>query len=158
MLTPIMMSKKKASNIGGTYRYLRLNNILPPSGTSYAMIVEIEVFDSSVGTNWCWQPGVVASASSSYTGQPPSAAIDGVIGTNAGNRWTSNGGTGQWFMVDFGQARYFDSIQLAVWTGFNQDPTSFTIQGSNNGSTFTDLKSVNRGLYPNLTLTEVYKT
>uniref|UniRef100_A0AAU7PFM7 F5/8 type C domain-containing protein n=1 Tax=Burkholderia phage vB_BgluM-SURPRISE13 TaxID=3159457 RepID=A0AAU7PFM7_9VIRU len=153
----VMLLKKKVSNTG-TYRYVRLNNILPPSGTSYTTIGEIEIIDTSSGTNWCRQPGAVASASSSYPGQTPDQAIDGIVSQNPGNRWSSNGGVGQWFMVDFGQPRFFDSIQLALITGNNQDPVSFTIQGSTDGTNFTNLKTVNRGTYPTNVFTEVYKT
>lgn len=152
-----LLLKKKVSGSAGPYRYVRLNNLLPPSGTSYVMIVEIQIIDTASATNWCRQSGAVASASSSYTGQTPNQAIDGVISTAPGNRWTANGSPA-WFMVDMGQPRTFDSIQIAAMTGYNQDPVKFTIQGSTDGTNFTDLKTVNRGLYPDNVLTEVYKT
>lgn len=147
--------KKKIVAAGSTYRYVRLNNILPPSGTGYVTIGELEIIDTSSGTNWCRQSGAVATASSSYTGQTAPQAIDGIISADPSNRWSSNGGA-SWFMVDMGQARFFNSILLACISGNNQDPVSFTIQGSNNGTTFTDLKTVSRGLYPSNILTEVY--
>lgn len=157
MLESFLLKKKVTVVSTGPYRYVRLNNILPPSGNSYVTIGEIEIIDSGSGTNWCRQSGAVASASGSYSGQPPSGAIDGVINTTPINRWSSNASPA-WFMVDMGQPRLFDSIQLALLTGNNQDPVSFTIQGSTDGTNFTNLKTVNRGPYPNNTLTEVFNT
>jgi hypothetical protein len=130
----------------GSYRYVRLNSIVPV-GNGYATLSEVQVLDTASATNWCRQSGVVATASTYYalTGLPqaPGNAIDGYIDQLPEHRWSSGSQTPpHWWMIDLGQARSFDSIKIAALTGANQQPTNFVIQGSNDGTNFDTLKTV----------------
>uniref|UniRef100_A0AAU7PF77 F5/8 type C domain-containing protein n=1 Tax=Burkholderia phage vB_BgluM-SURPRISE13 TaxID=3159457 RepID=A0AAU7PF77_9VIRU len=163
------MLLKKKSVAAGSYRYVKLNHITA-NGTQYNCVTigEIQMFDSTGSTNWCRQSGVIATASGFYhdgvnPDQVASQAIDGILDTSAAHRWTSNpdsratnfSTTPFWFLLDFGVARAIDSVKLALISGNGQDPVHFTIEGSNDGSSFTVFKEVNRGVYVTNTFTEV---
>lgn len=170
MLAALLLKKKSVA--AGSYRYVKLNHLTCQT-TQYncVTISELQIIDSSSGTNWCRQSGVVASAYSYYhdgvnPDQLPAQAIDGYIDTSVGHRWTSAPNanatnftlTPIWFMVDFGQPRAFNSVQLAVIDGYGQDPVHFTIEGSNDNVNFTVIKEVIRSGYSTNVLTEVLKT
>lgn len=103
---------------------------------SMAMYAVDEVYD----TNFATETGAVASAKS---GNEASNGNDG----NTGTRWWSatDGGmtdaqkNDQWWQVDLGQARIFNTVQI-VWEG--AWGKSFDIQVSTDGSAWTTVKEV----------------
>jgi hypothetical protein len=155
MLEAMLLKKKVSSS--GPFRFIRLNNMMPVGG-GYTSITELQIVDTGSGTNWCVQPGAVASARGSYTGQTPNQAIDGYNDSNPSHRWSSDGVTPTWFMVDMGQPRVFDSILMSTHLASSQQAKSFVIQGSVDGTNFTDLKTVTNQTYTaEYVFTEIYK-
>jgi hypothetical protein len=166
-----MLMKKKSIPVG-SYQYVRLNHMTALSAAYNCVTMsEIQIIDSNSATNWCRQSGAIASASGYYhdginADQLPQQAIDGLIDSAPAHRWTSNVNgnatnfslTPFWWMVNFGQPRAFDSIKIALLSGNGQDPVHFTIEGSNDGTNFTQLKEVIRGAYTTNVLTEVLAT
>lgn len=156
-----LLLKKKPS--GNNYRYVKFNKITAtPSTNGYANIAEIQIQLKSVGTNWCRQSGVVATASSTYSTETPSMAIDGVIGTADANRWTSAqvyptdyNSSSLWFEIDFGVQRPFDSVQISSLVSAGQQVTAFDLLGSNDGTNWTLIKQVRSLNLANLTMVEV---
>lgn len=158
-----MLLRKKTGATGPGYRYVKLDSLVPANGSSYVSITEFQVIDTGSGANWCRQSGAVATAKSYYTAtspsQTPAQAIDGFTDSNPAHRWSSDGSNGQWFQVDFGQSRIFDSITIATHLASGQQPKSFVIKGSNDGTNWDTLKTVTNQTYPaEYVATEVYKT
>jgi hypothetical protein len=94
--------------------------------------------DLSVGSNTL--TGGTASASSSYTTYTPDKAVDG----NAVAYWLSNvTPTGSWqYDLGSGVSKTFRRVTLrAVDVDAGYSPKDFKIQGSNNGSSWTDLST-----------------
>jgi hypothetical protein len=77
----------------------------------------------------------VASASSTYSGSYPAyAAFDG----NAATRWATPSGTHTgWLKIDIGTAKAITGYRILSYS--SQSPTDWTVQGSNNDSTWTTL-------------------
>ena len=102
---------------------------------SYADPVEVFDVNFALSSN-----GAVATAKS---GNNPAEANDG----NAGTRWwsatdaemTDEQKNDQWWQVDLGQARIFNTIQI-LWEG--AWGKSFDIQISNDGNAWTTVKSI----------------
>ncbi|MFI7618219.1 discoidin domain-containing protein [Nonomuraea terrae] len=76
-----------------------------------------------------------ATASTEESSHPAAHATDGDPGT----RWGSAYEDGQWIQVDLGSPVSFDRVVL-VWE--SAYPKTYTIQVSDDGSTWTDVKSV----------------
>ncbi|MEV3854150.1 discoidin domain-containing protein [Streptomyces sp. NPDC050095] len=80
--------------------------------------------------------GKAATASSTENGGTPAAyAVDGDTGT----RWSSAASDAQWFQVDLGASANLSKVVLNWETAYAKD---YKIQVSDNGSTWSDLKSV----------------
>ncbi|WP_176728906.1 discoidin domain-containing protein [Thermogemmatispora onikobensis] len=69
---------------------------------------------------------------------PPSNATDGNLST----RWASDWSDPQWIMVDLGQARQINHIQLVWETAYG---SAYQVQVSNNGTTWTTIYSTTSG-------------
>lgn len=125
---------------GPGYRYVRFYNMVPRV-SNIVRLVEVAVIDTASGTNWCRQAGAKASASSSFGGGDSSGlAIDGVASTNSA--WASNGTpTPQWWMVDLGRRRVFDSITTVPGDNSNQTLRTFVLQASITGASWDTLKT-----------------
>lgn len=156
--------QKKAAASGSSFRYVKFDKLSTSvNSNGYTNIAEIVIQLKALGTNWCRQSGVVATASSTYPTETPAMAIDGVIGTVDANRWSSNldgsvyayNTSTVWFLLDLGVQRSFDSIQLASYFTANQQPISFDILGSNDQANWTIIKQIRNLQYASLTLTEL---
>ncbi|MEV6197859.1 discoidin domain-containing protein [Streptomyces sp. NPDC051920] len=94
----------------------------------------LAVLDSTdPGTDLALRKAVTASTEDD--GHPASAATDGDPGT----RWSSQYADHQWIRVDLGAARRFDRVAI-VWEAAY--PKTYTIQVSDDGDAWTDVKSV----------------
>ncbi|UWP80580.1 discoidin domain-containing protein [Dactylosporangium fulvum] len=76
------------------------------------------------------------SSSDENGGTPASAAFDGDL---TGTRWSSQYADPQWLRVDLGQTATISQVKL-VWEGAYA--TAFKLQTSNDGTNWTDIKSV----------------
>ncbi|WP_194915454.1 discoidin domain-containing protein [Catenulispora rubra] len=75
------------------------------------------------------------TASSEDSSNPAVNATDG----NSGTRWSSSYADDQWIQVDLGSAHTFDKVAI-LWEAAY--PKTYVIQVSDDGSTWTDVKSV----------------
>ncbi|KAI5475263.1 Carbohydrate-Binding Module Family 1 protein, cellulose binding protein [Pseudohyphozyma bogoriensis] len=102
-----------------------------------------------------WALNATATASSYSSGQPATAAIDGLIGgyTTAGGiytqEWASNGqGVGAWLLLTWPEAIVVDTVVLYDRPNLNDQVTSASLQFSN-GTTVTVGSLINDGsAYP----------
>ncbi|MCO5994356.1 discoidin domain-containing protein [Actinoallomurus rhizosphaericola] len=74
-------------------------------------------------------------ASSEDSSNPAAGATDGDPGT----RWSSEYKDDQWIQVDLGSSRRFDRVAIVWETAY---PKTYVIQVSDDGDTWTDVKSV----------------
>lgn len=147
-------------------RYIKFDRLTAiPASTGNINIVEIMIQKLSDGINFCRQPGVVATASSSYVTENPSMAIDGVTGTNDANRWTSAystqttdyNTTPHWFQIDLGQPRIFDSIQMVSWLTSGQLPRHMDIKASLDGVAWKTMRMLRDLAFTSLVYKELWK-
>ena len=89
-----------------------------------------------VGTNLC--VGATASASGAYASQSASLAIDG----NPTTYWESSlGGAPSWLKVNLGTAHVVRSMVIVSTRYSSEIPRDFTLQGSNDNSTWTVIET-----------------
>lgn len=87
-----------------------------------------------------------ASSRSNFSGNLPAYAFDGMNGTSNSTEWVSNNvGFPEWIQYDFGNNPV--NISEVTWLSRaglegSQSPTSIDFQTSNDGSTWTTVKSV----------------
>jgi hypothetical protein len=92
------------------------------------------------------QPGWSATASSSFAGMPASKAIDGSIRDISGTEtdtWAAAFGTsaGEYITFDYGTAQNLVGFVYYPRTLVAEDIRNYTVQSSNDGTTFTDIQS-----------------
>lgn len=116
------------------YQYYRLVFSKNSVGDNrYYAVNEWELYNQlgGVGTNLC--VGATASASGNYGSQVASLAIDG----NPTTCWESSlGGAPSWLKVNLGTAHVVRSMVIES-THPDEIPRDFTLQGSNDDSTWT---------------------
>lgn len=121
------------------YRYYRMVFSKNSVGeNNYYTVNEWELYDQpgGVGTNLCL--GATASASGSYESQVASLAIDG----NPTTFWESSlGGAPSWLQVDLGAEHVVRSMVIKSTIYPNEIPRDFTLQGSNDDSTWTVIET-----------------
>lgn len=82
--------------------------------------------------------GANMSASTTYSGYPASNAID----NNNQSFWTpSNEHVPEWIKIDFGAGVQKRIYSYSISAGWDYAPKSWTLQGSNDNTNFTDLDS-----------------
>ena len=117
------------------YRYYRLVFSMNSSGNNrYYTVNEWELYNQrgGVGTNLCI--GATASASGAYGSQSASLAIDG----NPTTYWESSlEGAPSWLKVDLGAEHIVRSMVIKSTSFPTEIPRDFTLQGSNDNSTWT---------------------
>ncbi|MFC1408617.1 discoidin domain-containing protein [Streptacidiphilus sp. N1-12] len=123
-----------------TARYVRLQGGI--RATSWGnSLWSLSVVDSSApGTDLALHRTATASSYDEDDHQPGNAT-DGNLGT----RWSSQYADDQWIQVDLGSSRSFDRI-VVVWEA--AFPKAYTIQVSDDGKAWTDVKSVNNAPVP----------
>ncbi|MET7690370.1 discoidin domain-containing protein [Streptomyces sp. NPDC005483] len=84
------------------------------------------------------QGRTATSSSTENPGTPASAAVDGDTAT----RWSSAFTDDQWLQVDLGATASISQVVINWETAYGKD---YKIQSSNDGSTWTDLRSVTGG-------------
>ncbi|MFG3585536.1 discoidin domain-containing protein [Streptomyces sp. NPDC047990] len=84
------------------------------------------------------QGRTTTSSSDENAGTPAAYAVDG----NTGTRWSSAATDAQWLQVDLGTAATLSKVVLNWETAYGKD---YKIQVSDNGSSWTDVKSVTGG-------------
>lgn len=90
----------------------------------------------AAGTNLC--VGATASASGAYGSNSENLAIDG----NPTTFWESSlGGAPSWLKVDLGTGHVVRSMVIKSTTYENEIPRDFTLQGSNDNSTWTVIET-----------------
>ncbi len=121
------------------YRYYKLvfsknsNN-----DNNYYTVNEWELYEQvgATGTNLCI--GATASASGNYGSQSANLAIDG----NPTTYWESPpGGAPSWLKVDLGAGHVVRSMVVKSTTYPDERPRDFTLQGSNDNSTWTVIET-----------------
>lgn len=121
------------------YRYYRLvfskNSV---DDNRYYTVNEWELYEQvgATGTNLCI--GATASASGNYGPQVASLAID----SNPTTYWESSlEGAPSWLKVNLGTARVVRSMVIKSTTYVAEIPRDFTLQGSNDNSTWTVIET-----------------
>lgn len=121
------------------YQYYRLvfskNSV---DNNRYYAVNEWELYNQlgGVGTNLCI--GATASASGAYDSKYASLAIDG----NPTTFWESSlEGSPTWIKVDLGAEHTVRSMVIKSTTYPNEVPRDFTLQGSNDNSTWTVIET-----------------
>lgn len=84
------------------------------------------------------QGRTATSSSDENAGTPAANAVDG----NTATRWSSAASDAQWLQVDLGAAANLSKVVLNWETAYGKD---YKIQVSDNGSSWTDVKSVTGG-------------
>lgn len=113
----------------GSYRYYRLLF----TTAKYTTINEIGLYASNDGTGTNLLTGSTATASGSYGGTSPGAAIDG----NATTYWESSTFAAMhWLSFDLGTAQSVKSLKITSTTYPNEVPLDFELQVSNDGATW----------------------
>ncbi|MPY33112.1 glycoside hydrolase [Streptomyces adustus] len=116
-----------------TARYVRLNCGLRNSSWGNSLWSFGVVDRGDPGTDLALRQQ--ATASTEESGHPASHATDGDPST----RWSSAYEDHQWIQVDLGSARKFDRVAVVWETAY---PKTYTIQVSDDGEKWTDVKSV----------------
>ncbi|MCD0453421.1 discoidin domain-containing protein [Actinocorallia sp. API 0066] len=129
--------------VDGTGRYVRVHGTARGTGWGYSLW-EFQVFGEEpdgpqqpCGTENVAE-GKTATASSQEGGFAPQNAFDG----NTGTRWSSQASDPQWVRVDLDEVKDICRVSLNWEAAYGKD---FKIQASNDGNTWTDLKTVTGG-------------
>ena len=121
------------------YRYYRLVfSKNSANNNRYYAVNEWELYNQpgGVGTNLCI--GATASASGAYGSQSANLAIDGYPTTY----WESSlNGSPTWIKVDLGAEHTVRSMVIKSTTYPEEIPRDFTLQGSNDDSTWTVIET-----------------
>ncbi|MFJ6217054.1 discoidin domain-containing protein [Streptomyces sp. NPDC092296] len=114
-------------------RYVRVN-ITANTGWAAAQISEFEVYGATTsGTDLVANGTLTASSSNSpYT---PGNAGDG----DQGSYWESAGSFPQWLRADLGASVSVSKVVLKLPTGWEKRTETLAIQGSTDGSNFSDI-------------------
>ncbi|WP_308169568.1 discoidin domain-containing protein [Acrocarpospora catenulata] len=128
-------------DVTGTCRYVRMLGVTRATGYGYSLW-EFQVYADTGPTDPGPCPTTNAALNKTATasslqgaGFPASAAFDG----NTGTRWSSAASDPQWLQVDLGSSQTVCNIGLNWEAAY---ASAFQLQVSDNGTTWTTLKSV----------------
>ncbi|SDO18208.1 discoidin domain-containing protein [Actinacidiphila guanduensis] len=116
-----------------TARYVRIDCHQRATSWGNSLWTLSVVDSSSPGKDLALKKPVKAS-----TEDPSNPAVNATDG-NAGTRWSSDYADDQWIQVDLGSSVSFDEVVI-VWEAAY--PKTYTIRVSDDGSTWTDVKTV----------------
>lgn len=123
------------------YRYWRIYIQANNAPGSAIQFTEVELRATAGGADLT-TTGTPVTASSSYPGTEyqPTNLVNGNTSNTSG--WASNViSTNQWVRFDMGSAASIAQVAIHPHGSVSLNPKDFIIQGSNDGSTFTDVKS-----------------
>lgn len=126
------------------YRYWRIY-VTATNGDAYLAIQEMEMATSPGGANVA-SNGMPTWQSSSYGGGDPfAAAFNGSFLSSPGCLWLTDGKPmPQWGSIDLGSQVVLQEVRMQCqnWGGGpGRAPKNFVIQGSNDNSTWTDVRA-----------------
>lgn len=102
------------------------------SGTFFS-VAELKLYNGSTAISYT---GATLTASSSLTGYPVAQAFDG----NASTIWHVDGSpTSAWIQAQLSSAAKVTSFSITARSDQNDRLNAFTLQGSNDGSSWTTL-------------------
>ena len=135
-----VMVQKKAVVTGPTYRYWRLSISAQNGDNRYAGLGEIQLRPVAGGATATTAQTPVSSSIASYAGWPLSNLVDGDLSTP----WISASAPAFPFTVtlDLGLPTAINEVAISpqesttIWA-----PSAFSVQGSDNGTTFSTVKS-----------------
>jgi hypothetical protein len=108
------------------------------AANSYGTMREIEFLEAGVRLSTSGAT-ITASSTYSYSGIAPGYAFDNTFDSN---RWTpANSAPPAWIAIEYPSAVDFDAVRITISVA-SQAPTAFTIQSSDDGTTWTDEWSV----------------
>jgi len=122
-----------------TYTHFRLYVDAVPAGSSGIGINDIILYGQADAESLVrvWD-GVGATASSSYSGSySPAYAFD----TSVSTKWFTTGTADEWLQWEFNEAHAFPVVKIRSDEN-GRRPMDFRLQGSNDGTTWTDLLTV----------------
>ncbi|XHR27284.1 MAG: discoidin domain-containing protein [Chthoniobacteraceae bacterium] len=125
--------------VSGTGRYIRMQGVQRGTGYGYSLW-EFEVYSPAtpaVKTNMALNGNITAS-STENVGTPASNANDGSLTT----RWSSASTDSEWITVDLGSIKTISEVTLRWETAYGK---SYTIQTSNDGSSWSTLYTMTNG-------------
>lgn len=129
-----------AASAAVAYRYWRIFVQTNNGDTSYISIGEIELRGTIGGSDFT-TPSTPLIVSSEAGGTTKASAVDNVLDNLS---WISTYGaiTNEWIRLDLGSATAVAQVAMYVPSyGASRAPKDFIIQGSDDGTTFTDVKS-----------------
>ncbi|MCL4516322.1 MAG: discoidin domain-containing protein [Firmicutes bacterium] len=134
-----VINNDSSSTISSKYSQFGTGNFQP--NTSFINTVKKHAKGAPwMATTPLDQTGWTATASSTESGSSASNALD----WNTNTRWSSgtSQANGQWFQVNMGSKKVFDQITLETKSTDTWDyPRGYDVQISNDGSTWTTIKS-----------------
>ncbi|WP_328463454.1 discoidin domain-containing protein [Streptomyces sp. NBC_00448] len=124
-----------------TARYVRLACATRATGYGFSLWTLSVIDSASPDTDLALHRTATASSTEDGSGNGPAHATDGDPNT----RWSSAYQDGQWVQVDLGSAVPFDRV-VVLWEAAYAK--TYTIQTSDDGTTWTDVKSVDNSPQP----------
>ena len=135
-----VMVRKQAAVTGPTYRYWRLSISAQNGDTSYAGLGEIQLRPVVGGATATTTQTPVSSSIASYAGYPLSNLVDGNLSTD----WLSASAPAFPFTVtlDLGTPTAITEVAIRPQpVAATRAPSAFSVQGSDDGATFSTVKS-----------------
>ena len=127
---------QQAAVAGGAWRYWRIF-IETSNGGTYVALGEVEL-RASVGGATLMTAATPVLASTTNGAFAAERTVDGDTST----QWRATAATNQWLRFDLGVAQAVAQVALYPQGSLlNRSPKDFIIQGSDDGTTFTDVKA-----------------
>lgn len=126
-----------SSGGGAAYRYYRLN-VSQSFGGSYLIIAEVELRATIGGADLTSPSTPVTQSSQDGAAMAGSKVVDNDIVTT----WATSAAYPWWVRMDLGTPQSIAQVQITRLNnpqGFNGAPYNFTVEGSNDGTSFTVL-------------------
>ncbi|GAA1885563.1 discoidin domain-containing protein [Asanoa iriomotensis] len=122
-------------NFGATNaRYVRVN-VTANTGWGAAQISELEVYGATTSSS-----NLALGKATAESGHADVYGSGNVVDGNQASYWEStNNAFPQWVQVDLGAAVAVNRVVLKLPTGWGSRTQTLSVQGSTNGSSFTDL-------------------
>lgn len=136
----VLFMGKPASG-GAAYRYYRLN-VSQSTGGSILIIAEVELRATVGGADLTSPSTPVTQSSQDGASTAGSMVVDNDIATT----WITSVAAPWWVRMDLGTPQSIAQVQITRLNstpGFNGSPYNFTVEGSNDGTSFTVLGTFN---------------